>query len=258
MMMLYRTLVFAALSLMVGADVLLAQPMPPGMDRGTGGRGGALSGPQQEVKTLQGELSEEQKILTDIENELRDDFETKPEWSEAEEAFKQAQTEHDAARDAVLSKVYETPEYKAALERKFAAEAQVKELTASGELDSKRMQEATNEVAEAANEVREMETKALAEDPAVVETKGKLTDATAAMNALKKEFKESLELDEKYLTQLERVEDVKFRLAEARQRLAEEARRIAESKRQSDTQRRSSGSSRRNRGGGGRGIGGGY
>src|SRR5687768_12555035 len=82
-----RTLVFATLSLMfAGADVLLGQRMPPDMERGgaaAAGRGAAVSGPRQEVQALQAELSEAQKALNEIESELRLDFESKPEWTEA-------------------------------------------------------------------------------------------------------------------------------------------------------------------------------
>src|SRR5688572_21721614 len=98
-MMRYRTCVFAAAAAavgwLIGAGVLVAQPMPAG----TGGTGGTtLSGPQQEVKTLQAQLAEEQSILKDIEGDLREDFESKPEWSETEAAHEQAQAEHEAAR----------------------------------------------------------------------------------------------------------------------------------------------------------------
>lgn len=200
-------------------------PMPGGPGGPRGGAAGARPGGGNDLRSLQAQLADEQKILDQIEDELRQDFEKDPEWQEAQKAQEQAQAEHDAARQAALEKVYEMPEYKTALDKKFAAESALHNLTASGsEVEPEQLQAASNALMEATGAVRKLEDDALAADPAVAESKQKLADANAALNELRKKFKESLELNADYLDQSDRVEDLKFKLAEARQRNADQMR----------------------------------
>jgi len=234
---------------LVACGSLQAQPMlPPG---GPGGMGAGASQQQRtQIQQLQTQLTDQQAELKRITDDLEKEFQKKPEWQEADAALTKAQADHEAAKSAVLTKVYETPAYKAALEKKFDAEAQLDSLTGT-DATPEQIQEASNAVMESSAEVRKMEDDALAADPAVQETTKTVADATAAVNALKKEFKESLELNERYLTQYDQVEDTKFKLVDAKQRMADANRKQNQSKAKQNQAKRPKPSKRPSGGGGG-------
>lgn len=233
---------------------VFAQPMPGGPGMGGGGTGGANQQQRQQIQQMQAVLNEEQAELKEISDELYKDFQKKPEWQEANAAHEKAKADHEAARNAVLSKVYETPEYKAALQTKFDAETTLENL-AGTDAEPEQMQEASDAVMESNTAVRKMEDDALSKDQAVTDTRKTLTEASQAMTALDKEFKQSLELNERYLNQSDIVEDQKYKLAEAKQRLADANR----NKQRNNNNNRQTPNRRNSRGGGGMpGMGGGY
>lgn len=233
---------------MLGGDMA----MPPGGARGGPSSAGRSNADQ--LRQLQTKLSEEQKALDAIETELRQDFEKQPEWQDAQAAQQQAQSEYDSARQAVLSKVYETPQYKEMLDKKFAAETELQNLTAGSDVPPEKLQAASTAVLNATNAIRKMEDDALSADSTVVEAKQKLSDADGKLNDLKKKFKESLELNPRYLTQSDRVEDAKFKLADARQKNAAAAQQRSNANRRSNEPRRQSTPSRHRSSGGGGGA----
>jgi delta 1-pyrroline-5-carboxylate dehydrogenase len=235
---------------------VLAQPMPggPGMG-GPGGTGGTSQQQRQQIQQMQSQLAEEQAELKRISDELYKDFQKKPEWQAANAANEKAKADHETARNTVLTKVYETPEYKAALQSKFDAETALENL-AGTDAAPEQIQEASDAVMESNSAVRKMEDDALSADQAVTDTRKTLTEASQAMTVLDKEFKQSLELNERYLNQSDIVQNQKDKLAEAKQRLADANRNKQRSNRNTPNNNRRN--NRNNKGGGGMpGMGGG-
>jgi len=118
-------------------------------------------------------------------------FESSPEWTSAQSAMKEAQANRDAAVTPVLDTLKAQPSYKAALEQKSKASADLDRLRSAG-TGTAQLTEAAKKVTDAAQELSRQELEAIKADSNTSTTVTKLAEAQKHCAELKGKFNDSL------------------------------------------------------------------
>lgn len=244
-----------ALSALLAAGLSAALPAST-QAQYPGGYGGYGGGPQQSataeqrkaVKEAEAEVTRIRVDMTKIKARTQAKYESKEEWETAKKELKDAETGYQSARKKALAKLNGNPQHKAATAKALKADQMLKELQANPKANPKEIDKAQQERLEAGVALRNMETRAMAADPKVAETKQKLADAKKAWDALQDEVKETLAQDPEYVAAQDmlvqaqaNVEQMKISLAQTAAGEREARRAASQSQRGSRTPPRSGG-----------------
>jgi hypothetical protein len=131
------------------------------------------------------------KQFEKVSAKMRSDFESSPDWTDAQAALKQAQSERDAAVQPILDKVHVDPAYKAALDRKNKASAEMEKVRAAGGSPGE-IADAARKVTDAQQELNRQENEALKGNAVAQQSIAKLADANKHIGDLKKRLNDSL------------------------------------------------------------------
>jgi hypothetical protein len=236
-------------------------PRPGGY--GANPQNSALIEQKKQLADANAEVGRLQKELSKAKAKIQAKFESKEEWENAKNNLKAAETAYESARKKAVGKLYATPDYKAAKEKQLKSEQTLQELQGNPKADPKAMDKAQQDRLESGITVRNLESTALAGEPAVTTTKAKVAEAKKAWEALQDEVKEALKQDPEYtatqeqLTQAQAAADqMKASIAQAAASEREARRAQMESERSS--RGASSGRSPTRSSSSSRGYGGGY
>ena len=130
-----------------------------------------------------------------------------------------------------VAKLYATPDYKAAKEKQLKSEQTLQELQGNPKADPKAMDKAQQDRLESGITVRNLESTALAGDPAVTDTKAKVAEAKKAWEALQDEVKEALKQDPEYTATQEQLTQAQANADQMKASLAQAAASDAEARR---------------------------
>jgi len=201
---------------------------------------------RKDMIDAQAALNNAQSRFDDVARELRSEFQQSGEYRTALAAVEQAQADFDAARAIVLGRLADDPAYKAARQKKEAAEKARDELDAAP--GSPEQTAAATAVLDAASEVSKLETAAINADPAASAARERLAAASARLNDLKKKFEDSIANHPKLQALRKELETAKAKLSAAEKALdaalqneaqqeMQRQQRIAEIERQRDRDR---------------------
>lgn len=225
------------------------------------GQNSALAEQRKQKQEAEAEVARVQKDLAKIKGRIQAKYETKDEWETAKADLKAAETAYESTRKKAVSKLYSSPEYKAAKDKQLKSEQTLQSIQGGkAKINTKELEKAQQDRIEAGIALRNLETAAMAGEPKVAEAKAKLAEAKKAWEALQDELKEALEQDPEYLAAQDQLvqaqaaaEQMKMSLAQAAMADREQRRAAAESQRGSRTPPRSGGGARSGGyGGGGR------
>jgi len=225
---------------------------------GAGGNNAALAEQRKQKQEADAEVVRIQKEITKIKGRVTAKYESKEEWETAKTNLKTAEAAYEAARKKAVTKLYASPEYKAAKDKQLKSEQALQTLQGNAKADPKALAKAQQDRLEAGIALRNLETAALAAEPKVAENKAKVAEAKKAWDALQDELKEALQQDPEYLAAQEQLvqaqtmaEQMKMQLAQQAAADREARRAASESQRGSRTPSRSGSSGR---GAGGYGV----
>ena len=214
----------------------------------------ALMEARKQIQLAEKDMVRIRQDMQKIKARIQSRYEGKEEWEEAQKNTKAADAAHEAARKKAMAKLIASPDYKAAKEKLAKADEKVKGLTDQGpKADPKALAAAQQERIDASLAVRKLESEALDNDPKVLETKQKVTEAKKASEALDDEVKQALEQDPDYQAAQQELATAEENVKQMKLQLAQQAQADREAKRAASAAQRQS----RSRQGGGYG-GGGY
>ncbi len=166
------------------------------------------------VTAAQKELADARAALVAATKKAQADFEASPEYAAADKEVKDAQTAYDAALAPVMEKMQKDPSYIEAKAKSDKAQAAVAELRSNSAPDDQ-VAAASQEAMEANSAMHQLQTAALADDPAVGTAHAKLMDAEKAKAALVTQFHAKLGEDPAYAAAKSAVDAATQKLAAA-------------------------------------------
>jgi hypothetical protein len=217
---------------------------PPAPRPGANPQTSALAAQRQQLADANAEVARLQKELSKTKAKVQAKFESKEEWETAKNNLKAAETAYESARKKAVAKLYATPDYKAAKEKQLKSEQTVQELQGNPKADPKALDKATQDRLESGITVRNLESTALAGDPAVTDTKAKVAEAKKAWEALQDEVKEALKQDPEYTATQDQLTQAQANADQMKASLAQAAASEREARRsQMESERSSRGAS---------------
>ncbi len=177
-----------------GLSVRAADGVAPARAGGYGGAsgyGGSAAGNGAEgVPAGKSDLSAAEDNVRKTMARLRQEFEQSPDFSAAMEERKAAVAEFDAARKVLVEKLKQTPAYNNAVAEQRKAQDEVDKLRSQP--GTPKLVEAATKAMQAGSVITKMEGEAIAKDEKASQARKRMTQASAKVAKMQREFQESL------------------------------------------------------------------
>lgn len=152
-------------------------------------------------------------------NELRVTFEKGPEFTAAKQSMESAAADLETARKAAIGKLSSNDDYKRAKAQEAVLQTKLDKFKEEGALQ-KDVDDLMAQMKKLTDVTDKMEQQALAESPDYQDAKKKLADANASMDALRKQFKDSLASNTDLTALAQAKTDAQTKLTAARTKLS--------------------------------------
>ncbi len=215
---------------------------------------------RQKLQGAERDVSTAFRAMEQVMEKLRPEFEASPAWIEAQQELQRCKADRDAAVNPVLEKLRQQQNYKAAVEAKSTAQAEVEKLRVAGTKPNQFTAAATKS-ALASQEITRLELEALKADPLSQAALEKLGEAGKQCAELRSQFNESIKnrpevvaARQELAGKAEQRDKVKTEVREAERKESEvkaaldvAIEREAQARRERENQRRGSGGRRARR-----------
>jgi hypothetical protein len=188
---------------------------PPPIDRS------ASTKARREVNTATGEVTQANNAVAAIVARLKAKLEKTSEWLSAQAALKSAQSDVDKARASVIRTLSAHPDYQAAKSAGGAAQTQREQIRNDPSIEPQERLRIAKAVIDSSRALADLETAALAADPAHIAAKTTLAKAAKSIDALLATFEDSLKQDSDWQAAIKVLQDKKHVLADAQKTLGD-------------------------------------
>jgi len=216
-------IVFTSTSLLVGFCCAHAMAVPAD---------DALRDAKKRVTEADTEVHKAAIALSAASSRIRKQIEASPQWKQAAEAGRQAQSAYAAAGNAVRRGLETQPAYKAAVAERTRRSDEREALRADPKAAQEQVLQAAVALLSAQAAVTHIERDAMAKDPAIEAARANMDLANAAIEEIKKTFADLAAKDQAYQSARQQVDAASAHLVEAQKQLQIAKAQQAESERQ--------------------------
>jgi hypothetical protein len=201
--------------------IVLALAAPGFAARFKGSSGGVVmtyrpTPPNPHEKAARDALREVTRAQDEVSRACRDQrraFENSPEWHQAAESARNARTKLDTARRGALAKHYSSQSYKTAQLEIWKLQQSLDTARAQEKPDRQKISALAGELLRRRSELSKAESDLLNADESVREARYALIDAEAQIAALRRSFRESVQMNQQWREARSRLDDARTRLA---------------------------------------------
>jgi hypothetical protein len=165
---------------------------------------------------MKDEIAGDAAAMDTAQKKVEKQFESSQEWTDGSAAYDKARAAYDKARATVLQGLKDKPEHQSIAAAADKASAALSDLRKGGDATPEQMTVAATASLNAQSALTKMESDACAADPQVSAAKAKLTEAAAAMTALRQKEHATVLADADYQTAKQKYDAAKTKTASAK------------------------------------------